>query len=76
VVSDPREIAEAVRYNDKQYLVFYGSQTSAAEDCAQKFAKELKSKFKLNVMVADLADYDFDTLNDLNCVSILHLFLW
>jgi NADPH-ferrihemoprotein reductase len=68
VVSDSRDIAEVVKDNNKQYLVFYGSQTGTAEDYAHKFAKELKSKFKLNVMVADLADYDFETLNALNCV--------
>lgn len=68
VVSDSRDIAEVVRENKKQYLIFYGSQTGTAEDYAHKYAKELKAKFKLNVMVADLADYDFETLNDLDCI--------
>lgn len=68
VVSDSRDISEVVRDHNKNYVVFYGSQTGTAEDYAHKFAKELKAKYKLNIMVADLADYDFDTLNDLECV--------
>ncbi|KAH3686801.1 hypothetical protein WICPIJ_002223 [Wickerhamomyces pijperi] len=66
VQSTSRDIIETVQSNNKNYLVFYGSQTGTAEDYAHKFAKELKSKFKLNVMVADLEDYDFDNLNDLS----------
>lgn len=65
VVATSRDIVETVKANNKDYLVFYGSQTGTAEDYAHKFAKELKSKFKLNVMVADLEDYEFDRLNDL-----------
>lgn len=67
VISDSRDIAEVVRDNGKNYVVFFGSQTGTAEDYAHKFAKELKAKYKLNVMVADLADYDFETLNNLDC---------
>lgn len=66
VVSESRDIVETVENNKKQYLIFYGSQTGTAEDYANKFAKELKSKFKLNVMVADLEDYDYDRLNELH----------
>lgn len=65
VVSETRDIAETVKANAKQYLVLYCSQTGTAEDYANKFAKELKSKYKLNVMVADVEDYDFDSLNEI-----------
>lgn len=65
VVAESRDIVETVENNNKEYLIFYGSQTGTAEDYANKFAKELKSKFKLNVMVADLEDYDYESLNQL-----------
>jgi NADPH-ferrihemoprotein reductase len=68
VVTTSREIAQVVRDNNKEFLIFYGSQTGTAEDYAQKFAKELKSKFRLNVMVADLEDYDFESLNELDVI--------
>lgn len=68
VVASSRVIADVVRENSKQFLIFYGSQTGTAEDYAHKFAKELKSKFKLNVMIADLEDYDFESLNELDCI--------
>ncbi|CCH45229.1 NADPH-ferrihemoprotein reductase [Wickerhamomyces ciferrii] len=65
VTATSRDIVQTVEENNKQYLVIYGSQTGTTEDYANKFAKELKSKFKLNVMVADIEDYDFDRLNEL-----------
>jgi len=65
VQSESRDIVETVENNGKEYLIFYGSQTGTSEDYANKFAKELKSKFKINVMVADLEDYDYERLNEL-----------
>ncbi|KAH3669105.1 hypothetical protein WICMUC_005069 [Wickerhamomyces mucosus] len=66
VTNSSRDIVEVAKSNNKDYIVFYGSQTGTAEDYANKFAKELKAKFKLNVIVADLEDYDFENLNELN----------
>ncbi|KAL2189731.1 hypothetical protein L209DRAFT_679171 [Thermothelomyces heterothallicus CBS 203.75] len=47
----------------KNCIIFYGSQTGTAEDYASRLAKEGKSRFGLETMVADLEDYDFDNLD-------------
>jgi len=60
-----RDLAEVLKDNDKNYLVLYGSQTGTAEDYAKKFGKELTARFQLRVMVADLENYDFHSLNEL-----------
>src|SRR5258706_14580826 len=51
--------------SNKRCVVFYGSQTGAAEDYASRLAKEGRSRFGLETMVADLEDYDFDNLSSL-----------
>lgn len=71
VQATTRDLVETVKANDKRFLVLYGSQTGTAEDYANKFAKELKSKFKLNVMVADIEDYDFENINELGVVTAI-----
>ncbi|CCK68918.1 NADPH--hemoprotein reductase KNAG_0B04840 [Huiozyma naganishii CBS 8797] len=59
--SGSRDVRAVMQENGKNFLVVYGSQTGTAEDYAKKFAKELVGKFpQLNVLVADLEDYDWD----------------
>ncbi|GMM59002.1 hypothetical protein DAKH74_056190 [Maudiozyma humilis] len=60
-----RDIAHVLTANNKNYLILYGSQTGTAEDYARKFGKELTARFHLNVMCADLENFDFDSLNSL-----------
>ncbi|AQZ17567.1 NCP1 (YHR042W) [Zygosaccharomyces parabailii] len=60
-----RDIAKVMKENNKNYLVLYASQTGTAEDYAKKFSKELAAKFSLNVMCADVENYEFDTLHEL-----------
>lgn len=58
-----RNIAEKLEESGKNCIIFYGSQTGTAEDYASRLAKEGKSRFGLETMVADLEDYDFDNLD-------------
>jgi NADPH-ferrihemoprotein reductase len=58
-----RNIVEKMDESNKNCVIFYGSQTGTAEDYASRLAKEGKSRFGLETMVADLEDYDFDTLD-------------
>lgn len=60
-----RNIVEKMDESHKNCVVFYGSQTGTAEDYASRLAKEGKSRFGLETMVADLEDYDFDNLDAL-----------
>ncbi|TAQ85938.1 hypothetical protein B7494_g5745 [Chlorociboria aeruginascens] len=58
-----RNIVEKMEESNKNCVVFYGSQTGTAEDYASRLAKEGKSRFGLETMVADLEDYDFENLD-------------
>ncbi|KAB5523926.1 hypothetical protein GE09DRAFT_976600 [Coniochaeta sp. 2T2.1] len=58
-----RNIVEKLEESGKNCIIFYGSQTGTAEDYASRLAKEGKSRFGLETMVADLEDYDFDNLD-------------
>lgn len=61
-----RNLVETLKNNKKNTVVLYGSQTGTAEDYASKLSKELSSKFGLKVLTGDLADYDYDTLADID----------
>ncbi|RDL31944.1 uncharacterized protein BP5553_09346 [Venustampulla echinocandica] len=58
-----RNIVEKMEESNKNCVVFYGSQTGTAEDYASRLAKEGKSRFGLETMVADLEDYDYENLD-------------
>nr|QNR01050.1 NADPH-cytochrome P450 reductase-1 [Ophiocordyceps sinensis] len=60
-----RNIVEKMDESGKNCVIFYGSQTGTAEDYASRLAKEGKSRFGLETMVADLEEYDFDNLDAL-----------
>lgn len=61
-----RDLIATLKKNNKNAVVFFGSQTGTAEDYATKLSKELHSKFGLRVLNADLADFDYDNLLDLD----------
>ncbi|KAK3954504.1 hypothetical protein QBC32DRAFT_360171 [Pseudoneurospora amorphoporcata] len=58
-----RNILHKMEEQGKNCIIFYGSQTGTAEDYASRLAKEGKSRFGLETMVADLEEYDFDNLD-------------
>lgn len=58
-----RSILEKMEEMGKNCIILYGSQTGTAEDYASRLAKEGKSRFGLETMIADLEDYDFDNLD-------------
>lgn len=60
-----RNIVEKMDESGKNCVILYGSQTGTAEDYASRLAKEGKSRFGLETMVADLEEYDFDNLDTL-----------
>ncbi|KAK4134260.1 hypothetical protein BT67DRAFT_442173 [Trichocladium antarcticum] len=61
-----KDIRETMENSGKNCIVFYGSQTGTAEDYAARLAKEGKSRFGLETMVADLEEYNFNTLDTLS----------
>ncbi|KAK5998668.1 NADPH--cytochrome P450 reductase [Cladobotryum mycophilum] len=58
-----RNFIEKMEETGKNCIIFYGSQTGTAEDYASRLAKEGKSRFGLETMVADLEEYDFENLD-------------
>ena len=60
-----KDIRETMEKSGKDCIIFYGSQTGTAEDYAARLAKEGKSRFGLETMVADPEEYDFSTLDTL-----------
>ncbi|KAI0968964.1 NADPH-cytochrome P450 reductase [Xylaria arbuscula] len=58
-----RNIVEKMEESGKNCVIFYGSQTGTAEDYASRLAKEGKSRYGLETMVADLEEYDYDNLD-------------
>ncbi|KAL7915935.1 NADPH cytochrome P450 oxidoreductase [Trichoderma velutinum] len=60
-----RNFVEKMEESGKNCIIFYGSQTGTAEDYASRLAKEGKSRFGLETMVADLEEYDFDAMDTL-----------
>lgn len=69
------DIVQMMQDNDKNYLVLYASQTGTAEDYAKRFAKELKSKFGLNVLCQDVENVDLENLHNLPSHIIVSFFI-
>lgn len=61
--SSDRDIVSVLQKNDKNVVVFYGSQTGTAEDYASRLSKEASSKYGLKTMTADVEEYDFETMD-------------
>lgn len=61
-----RDLIETLNKNNKNCIIFYGSQTGTAEDYASKLSKELGSRFGLKPMTVDFADYDFDNFAEIS----------
>ncbi|KAL4810599.1 hypothetical protein BDV18DRAFT_149860 [Aspergillus unguis] len=57
-----RCIVQAMEAEDKNCVIFFGSQTGNGQDFAERLAKEAHSRFGLNAIAADLQDYDYETL--------------
>jgi NADPH-ferrihemoprotein reductase len=70
-----RDIVQVSADAGKNCVVFFGSQSGTAEDYASRIAKEGKARFGLQTMVADLSNYNYDTLDqypsDKMCIFIL-----
>lgn len=58
-----RDIMRKMEKNDKNVVIFYGSQTGTAEDYASRVAKEASSRYGLKTMVADVDNFDFENLD-------------
>ncbi|KAK7899728.1 hypothetical protein LTR67_003473 [Exophiala xenobiotica] len=61
-----RNIAEKLAETGKQAVIFWGSQSGTAEGFAHRLARDCHGRLKLEVLVADVSDYDHQTLAELS----------
>lgn len=61
-VKETRNIAQKLEEANKQLVIFWGSQSGTAEGFANRLARECHLRFGLEVMAADLSDYDAETI--------------
>ncbi|OCK75376.1 riboflavin synthase domain-like protein [Lepidopterella palustris CBS 459.81] len=59
---ETRNIAQKLEESDKHLVIFWGSQSGTAEGFANRLARECHLRFGLEVMAADLSDYDPETI--------------
>ncbi|KAG4411678.1 hypothetical protein IFR04_015176 [Cadophora malorum] len=57
-----RNIARKLEEHNKDVVIFWGSQSGTAEGLANRIGRELHLRFGLEVLVADLSDYDAETI--------------
>ncbi|KAK1674966.1 hypothetical protein BDP55DRAFT_665466 [Colletotrichum godetiae] len=57
-----RNIAEKLAELQSDLVIFWGSQSGTAEAFAHRLARDFHQRFKLNALVADLSDYDPETV--------------
>jgi NADPH-ferrihemoprotein reductase len=57
-----RNIAEKLAETSSNIVVFWGSQSGTAEGFAHRLARELRRRFRQDALVADLSDYDPQTI--------------
>lgn len=57
-----RNVAEKIKETNADLVIFWGSQSGVAEGFAHRLTREFKHRFKLNALVADLSDYEPETI--------------
>ncbi|OAL49325.1 cytochrome P450 reductase 2 [Pyrenochaeta sp. DS3sAY3a] len=59
-----RDIAQRLRDEKHQCVIFWGSQSGTSERFADTLGRELRSHFGINALVADLSDYDAESISE------------
>ncbi|KAK7429431.1 NADPH-cytochrome P450 reductase [Neonectria magnoliae] len=60
--SRSRNIADIVSQSNADLVVFWGSQSGTAEGFAQRLARESHQRFKLKPIIADMSDYEAESV--------------
>ncbi|KEQ73148.1 putative NADPH-cytochrome P450 reductase [Aureobasidium namibiae CBS 147.97] len=61
-VKETRDISQKLQETNNQIVIFWGSQSGTAEGFAHRLGRECHSRFRLHALVADLSDYDMETI--------------
>jgi NADPH-ferrihemoprotein reductase len=59
---ETRNIAQKLEETGRTLVIFWGSQSGTAEGFAHRLGRECHLRFGLEVLVADLSDYDAETI--------------
>lgn len=59
------DIAKQLTEQSRDLVIFWGSQSGTAEGLAHRLARDCSARFGLNVLVADLSDYEHDTISQI-----------
>ena len=59
---ETRNIAQKLEETERDVVIFWGSQSGTAEGFANRLARDCHRRLKLDAVVADLSDYDHDTI--------------
>ncbi|KAI1617012.1 NADPH-ferrihemo protein reductase [Exophiala viscosa] len=61
-----RNIAQKLAETGNQAVIFWGSQSGTAEGFAHRLARDCHARLKLDVLVADISEYDHHTIAELS----------
>ncbi|TVY28271.1 NADPH--cytochrome P450 reductase [Lachnellula hyalina] len=64
--AETRDIGKKLEESKKDLVVFWGSQSGTAEGLAARLVRDFRSRFGLDVLAADLSDYDPETINNIS----------
>ena len=59
---ETRNIAQKLEETGRDLVIFWGSQSGTAEGFANRLATDCHRRFRIEALVADLSDYDHETL--------------
>ncbi|KAJ4344678.1 uncharacterized protein N0V89_012422 [Didymosphaeria variabile] len=57
-----RNVAQRLEEGEYQVVIFWGSQSGTAERFAETLGRECHTRFGINALVADLSDYDAESI--------------
>ncbi|KAI9255628.1 hypothetical protein BDA99DRAFT_442200 [Phascolomyces articulosus] len=60
---EPSNFVKTMKKQDRKVVIFYGSQTGTAEDCAQRIGKQCKKRFGVAPLVLDIENCDMKYLD-------------
>ncbi|KAI9494024.1 hypothetical protein BDB00DRAFT_820509 [Zychaea mexicana] len=62
---NPSNFAKTMKKQDRKVVIFYGSQTGTAEDCAERLAKQCKKRFNVPALVLDIEQCGMEYLDQI-----------
>lgn len=61
-----KDVAKQLQQQEKDLVIFWGSQSGTAERFAYRLARDCNRYFGLNALVADLSDYEPETISQIS----------